>query len=189
MEDLPGLSEWLAAEVANAVGGWLGAIQGAELKRIRRKRSASLTAYENYLMSCHYEHGRDAESTRLGIAHGETAVRLDPGFARSWLMLWFLHHRAAHHLGAGEAALRQAVEAVETACRLDPRDPLILSEAAVARAMGGYRDEAVVLMARGADFGRNSADVLAHLSLNQAVIAGICPRPAGFWTRRSGSIR
>jgi TolB-like protein len=170
--DLPGLSEWLAAKVANAIGGWRGAVQSAELRRIRRKRATSLTAYENYLICCHHEHGRDAESVRLGIVHGETATRLDPDFARTWLLLWFLHHRSAHHLGASDAALGRAVEAIETAYRLDPRDPMILSEVAVSRAIGGEREEAVILLTRAADLGANHADALALLSLSHAVIAG-----------------
>lgn len=178
LERLQTVSGTLAEVVANALGGWSGAVHAAEQARLRRRPAASLAAYEHFLLCIHHEHGIDADSARLAIEHGRRAVEFDPDLARGWLMLALLYAREearpffpddAARLAAREDAMRRALAA-------DPADPMVLGEAAFAAALRGEMARAADLAARAEDLGRNQADVSMLLASAFALLFGDASR-------------
>lgn len=172
--EFPKSSEHLAAMIANAIGGWDGQLLAAERERLRRNQTRRLAAYEHYLLTLHYEHSFDDESVRLGIEHGRAAADLDPDFARIWLLLGFLYFRepARAFFDSDEAQHSARIDAINRALRLDPRDPMVLSEAAELAAANGNLSRAADLLARGADLASNQADPAMLLAGSHAYLLG-----------------
>ncbi|SEB07633.1 TolB amino-terminal domain-containing protein [Rubrimonas cliftonensis] len=170
--DLSELSATLAARVANAVAGWSGEMLATSWTRLRRRPAASLDAYENYLLCLQHEHSFEPEHRRLTIEYGRRATELDPNFARPWLLLYFLYSGEGcapfFKTDPERSVARRA--AIERALELDPRDPMILAEAAASAAAHGQAGRAPDLLARAADLGRNQAEPAACLAAIYALV-------------------
>lgn len=174
--ELPTLSEELAAATANAIGGWHGELFEAERRRVRRRPAAELGAYEHYLLSVHHERFWDEENVRHGIEHGRRAVSIDPGYARAWLVLYFLYVRACQLPGWDFAATHALSDAaIMHAYQLDPRDPKILCEAAYSAALEGRIEQGRSMIVRAADLGQNQADASALLALANCYLVDDLP--------------
>lgn len=174
VEGFSKVSESLAAMVANVIGGWDGELLLAERERLRRNQTNDLNAYEHYLLCLHYEHAFDDGSVRLGIEHGRAAAELDPEFARVWLLLGFFYCReqARAFFDSDEEQFSARVDAIERALKLDPRDPMVLSEAGDLAAADGNISRTADLLARGVDLARNQADPSMLLAGSHAYLLG-----------------
>jgi TolB-like protein len=152
----------IVGQVVSAVGGFSGRIPHAERLRLGRTPPDDLHAYELYLLGHELEARFEKESTLRAFELMQRAVKLDPDYARAWLVRgwtcwqilleeWANDTQEYHELWR-ESFLRAAT--------LDPLDPLAMMELAGVRAgdedITGARDA----LERALDLGRNQADLL-----------------------------
>jgi adenylate cyclase len=164
----------IVERVVSALGGFHGEILRSELRKLARKMPASLRAYELYLLGYEAEAWLDAAHTLKAIPLLERAVELDPQFARAWTVLgWACEHSSKSGWGDDRSALAsRRRDAVITAARLDPRDPLAVGELGLLRAEEGDIDGAREAFERALGLARNHADALALLSEYVATVLG-----------------
>ena len=87
LTELPLVSEEVAATIAGSLGGLLGRNSMSGVDLVRRKPTATLDAYEHYLLGCDAEHRHDRASMLSAVEHLEQALALDSRMARCWLVL------------------------------------------------------------------------------------------------------
>jgi len=152
----------IVAHVASAVGGFSGQIPQVERLRLGRKSPDDPQAYELYLLGHELEMRFEKESALRGFALLRRAVRLDPDFARAWLVLAWLSWLIVQEKWADdvECYRTQEREAFTKAAELDPLDPFALMELALIRGRDGDLAGARDLLERTLDLGRNQADLL-----------------------------
>jgi TolB-like protein/DNA-binding winged helix-turn-helix (wHTH) protein len=119
-QDVFAVQSEIAEAVANRLGG---VVEETGRMAARRKPPESLTAYELYLLGSE----QLGEFTRPGFEAAydllTRAVELDPGLARAWIDLYFVHKQLAN-LGIDPERNRAlGIAAAERAVALDPGDP------------------------------------------------------------------
>lgn len=92
-------------------------LRRAELERVRRRRPASLDAYELVLRAAPFAHSHIAEDALVAIPMLQAALRYEPGYAAAHAPLALCHHSRFSRAGLQEAdrsaAVRHARAAVE----------------------------------------------------------------------------
>jgi len=152
----------IVAHVAHAIGSISGQIPHAERLRLARKQPDDLEAYEVYLLGYELEMNLQRESALRGFDLLQRAVKLEPDFARAWLVLGWLCWQIAMEHWADDALgyRRLKYAAYRKAAALDPLDPFALMEVASVRAIEGDTAGAGDALERALDLGRNQADLL-----------------------------
>ena len=155
-------SEALVSELA---GTWTGAIARADSERAHaRARTASLAAYDLYLLGIEHKHRFTEHDLHLAVDYLERATALDPGFAKAWVGMaiaeGFLTSYAKSDAESAAIEARQRT-AIERAMAADPGDPMVLLEASRLDAVDGDRDAAERHIRRAVEVAPNDADVLA----------------------------
>jgi adenylate cyclase len=167
LEDIFAVQSEITEQILGAVGATISA---AELERIRRKPTESLTAYDAWAQGLHrFRRGnRDdlAEARRLY----ERAIELDPGYANAVAGLGAIHTAYySRFLTLDAAALDRAGELLARALELDPR----LSNALVGRGavelFRGHHQQALVWLERARELAPN--DAMPHVFLGQTYLA------------------
>ncbi len=174
----------------------------AERRYAIRKPASELSAYENYVLACHFEELYDQKSMRQGLKHAERAVKLDPEFARAHLMCAFFYDRGESISNdiSSEEWMSKFANSAEVGCRIDSRDPLILSQCARAFAAMGRIEEARNVTVRCADMAENDAHAAMNAASALTLVAGeyeladrmiqtayqLCPTPPDFYTFAHG---
>ena len=170
---VPLLSEQAALEIANAIGGWRGEVQRADMRRATCRSRATFSAYEHYLLAVHNENIYSRETLPIAVEHAERAIALDPNHARTWLLLWFLYRgRARFEKYQAADFTARAQSAIERAYELEQRDPKILCEIGRYRAICGDLHAADTLIRRAADLGSNQAYAAALAAAAMTTIVG-----------------
>ena len=156
----------IVGHVASAVGGFSGQIPHAEALRLGRKPPADLHAYELYLLGYELEDKFEQQSALRGFELLQRAVKLEPDFARAWLVLgWLCWQIAVDNWAEDTDSYWELVlEAFTKAAKLDPLDPVILMELAAVRAIDGDETGIRDAIERALDLGRNQADLLIAAS-------------------------
>ena len=149
------------SEIAETLANRLGRVV-AETGRMAasRKPPESLTAYELYLLGSEQLGRFTRPSIESAYDLLRRAVELDPGLARAWSKLYFVHKQLANVEIDPERNRELAIEAAERAVALDPSDP----EAHVVHGSSfGIRDDFVRAQAEyetALRMAPNSADIL-----------------------------
>ena len=172
--DLFAIQEEVVNQVVAAVAGFEGTILRNERTRARRRPSASLRAYELYLLGYEQEARLDREGTLRSLELLNAAVRADPLFSRAWTVLgWALGNASANNWTEDVAAARaRQREAVLRAVELDPGDGLALQELGVLRAREGDVAGAREAFERSLSVGANHPDTVALLAKHVAEVLG-----------------
>ena len=168
----------IVASVASAVGGFSGRIPHVERLRLGRRPPEDLHAYELYLLSCELEDRFDRQSAFRGIELLQRAVKLDPEFARAWLVLGWMYWQIAVEGWASDARqyLELVREAYTKAATLDPLDPFAVMELAAVRAIDADVTGASDALERALDLGKNRADLLIAASTYVATVLDLPAR-------------
>jgi DNA-binding winged helix-turn-helix (wHTH) protein len=169
-----GVAEQVACAVANSLGGIHGEISRLEANRLRSKPEAELNPYDHYVLANDAVWKFEKASAVTGLGHIEKALAGDPGFARSWYILYWLCHTLSLHCAGREQRLwrERSSKALETAVERDPGDPMILDGLACVQANEGRVEAAVTTTERAIDFGSGQADACALLSCPAVLICG-----------------
>ena len=156
----------IVGHVASAVGGFSGQIPHTERLRLSRNPPGDLHAYELYLLGYELELQCEKQSTLRGFELLQRAVKLDPNFARAWLVLAWMCWQIVMEKWVDDTHSYWELEreAFMKAATLDPLDPFALMELAVVRAVDGDIIGAGDALERALDLGRNQADLLIAVS-------------------------
>jgi hypothetical protein len=101
----------------------LESVNAAELRKVKGRPPASLTAYDNYLLAVEAKGQFTKEAIFSGIDLATKAIALDPAFARAYAVRARLHYNTIH-FGVGYEMAMRAMEAdARRAVELDPNDP------------------------------------------------------------------
>jgi TolB-like protein len=156
----------IVGHVASAVGGFGGQIPHVERLRLGRKPPGDLQAYELYLLGYELEGQFEKQSALRGFELLQRAVKLDPDFARAWLVLAWICWLIVQEKWVDDIERYRDLEreAFAKAATLDPLDPFALMELAAVRAGGDDIAGASDALERALDLGRNQADLLIAAS-------------------------
>ncbi len=162
----------IVGHVASAVGGFSGQISQTERLRLGRTPPSDLHAYELYLLGQELEGHFDKQSALRGFELLQRAVKLDPDFARGWLVLAWMCCQIVWEKWADDTQSYWELEreAFTKAATLDPLDPFAMMELAAVRAIDGDITGAGDALERALDLGRNQADLLIAVSMYFATL-------------------
>ncbi len=116
-------------EIAEELAGTLGSVNGlelvnaAELRKIKNRPPASLTAYDNYLLAVEAKGQFSKEAIFSGIDNATRAIELDPAFARAYAVRARLHYNTIHYGVEYETAMLEMQRDAHRAVELAPDDP------------------------------------------------------------------
>lgn len=161
----------IANTVVLALTGWHGELHRAEFKSIARKGESKLNAFEHFVLGCDLEMRLDAENLRRSLAHLEQSVRLDPTFARAWLV-YALELRWAYAVipGRDRSYLEQAEKAFETAFNLAPTDPVNLALMSMNTARSGNLNGALAMLDRAEATMAGDSDAMVCVATAKSVL-------------------
>lgn len=152
----------IVGQVASAIGGFSGQIPHTERLRLGRTLPIDLNAYELYLLSHELEANFKKESTLRAFELAQRALKLDPNYARAWLVrgwtCWQIVLENWTNRTQDYADLLR--ESFSRAAALDPLDPLAMMELAAVRAADDDITGAHDALERALDLGSNQADLL-----------------------------
>jgi tetratricopeptide (TPR) repeat protein len=117
----------IQGELAQAIASALQTVLSPETAQlIARKPTENTAAYDDYLKARQIRFASFIGAGESSVALLEDAVKLDPNFAQAWAEL--ASRRAFLYFSNNESdeQLQQAKQAVETAIRLAPDDPLVI---------------------------------------------------------------
>ncbi|MFA3917312.1 winged helix-turn-helix domain-containing protein [Ruegeria hyattellae] len=157
--------------VVLALTGWHGELHRAEFKSVTRKRESKLNAFEHFVLGCDLEMRLDAENLQRSLYHLEQSVRLDPTFARAWLV-YALELRWAFAIipGRDRRYLERANTAFETAFNLAPTDPVNLALMSMNTARIGNLDSALVMLERAEATMAGDSDAMVCTATAKSVL-------------------
>ena len=161
----------IANTVVLALTGWHGELHRAEFQSVSRKRDAQLTAFEHFILGCDLEMQLDAESLPRSLMHLERSIQLDPTFSRAWLVYAFML-RACYAVMPGRdlSYLQRSKEAVETAFKLAPKDPVNLAFTAMQTARQGNLASALGMLDRAEASLEGDFDAMVCVSTAKAAL-------------------
>jgi adenylate cyclase len=160
----------LQSEMSEQILGELGVeIHEAEVARLRRKPTRSLSAYEAYRRGVAHMRWPTREGYAEARAYFERAIELDPEFATAHASLAMAHTaeyivRCPSDLEPSSRARELALRAVE----LDPFDPMAHFALAGLSLLGERTAEALAAAERAVELEPNMG--LAHLALGNALL-------------------
>jgi TolB-like protein len=179
-------SEALVGELA---GRYSGAVARAETARAHGAGTASLDAYELYLLAVErkQKHGFALADLVAAEDYLKRAVRIDPAFARAWAVLSLIQgmKTSSATTDAEFDALHEQQRAyLARAVEADPEDPATLIE--VAKVAARHGDEAAFArtLRRAIALAPNDADILAAAAWVASQGAPIGPDALG-WAERA----
>jgi TolB-like protein/class 3 adenylate cyclase len=168
------LQDAVTASVVNVLGNCCGKLLSFRRDVLRRKKPASLQAYDCYLLGEEHLDLFTRTSNAEAIRFLSRAVQLDPKLARAWTGLGLAYSTDVCN-GFSEdpvSSVRRFEDCIEKALELDPQDLVARLCIAAFRALrgdfeGASRDHEMVLKAAPHD-----ADTIAMLAGNVALVAG-----------------
>lgn len=163
-----------------------GAVARAELKRVKRKLTDDLDAYEHYLLGYEQLHRWNPDEIADTIAHLEAAVEIDPNFAGALVTLSVAQFIRSDYVEGDEAKrwIEASQDSAYRAHDLDPDNPNVLWNLARAYALDGQLDLAGTTLRQAVKLAPNNADVLM-ISAGYSDLAGIPGSESLDWTRRA----
>jgi TolB-like protein/Flp pilus assembly protein TadD len=117
----------IQGELAQAIADALQSVLSPQTKELLARRPTENTeAYDNFLKARSLRAGGDIMQEKEATELLERAVRLDPNFAEAWAELGSRRAFAMFGDVQTEEQIRLAREAIDTAVRLAPDDPVVI---------------------------------------------------------------
>lgn len=159
---------------ASVVGAIAPKVELAEIRRVRRKPTENMSAYDHYLRGVELLRGNSSASNRLAREQFERAVHLDPQFAlaSAYLALALL---VEHRYGLADQDIKdRALTCAKTALDLDPGEARCHQFLAQVHRFRGSFDLAIAHFQRAIDINPNDANGLALFGS----LLGVAGQPA-----------
>lgn len=171
-EDPGAAIEKICDTIVMALTGWHGELHRAEFKSVIGKRSSELNAFEHFILGCDLEMRLDADNLLRSLSHLENSVRLDPTFARAWLV-YALQLRWAYSVipGRDRTYLKKSENALETSFNLAPADPVNLALLAMNTARIGNIDGALAMLRRAETTMGGDSDAMVCVATAKSVLS------------------
>jgi adenylate cyclase len=155
LEDVFAIQDEVTRSIAAAVPGY---VESDIVKASRRKPTESLGAYDHYLRGMEIASRWRNDEITQGITEFETAVKLDPSFARAHASLGNMHLRMFWQT-LDPRSLEQANKETELAVKLDPGDSRCLSERGNCLTVGRNFDAALETFQRALQLTPDDAEL------------------------------
>ena len=155
LEDIFAVQDEVTRSIVVAVPGHL---ESDIVKASRRKPTESLGAYEHYLRGIEIAYRWRNDEIPQAMAEFESAVKLDPNFARAHALLGYMHIRKWWQTQAPQH-LQRADEATGLAVRLDSRDSRCVGFRAVYLMLAKNFDAASDAFQRALQLSPDDADI------------------------------
>lgn len=185
-DDLFTMQDMVTENVVNVLGTCCGKLLGFRRDVVRRKKPASLQAYDCYLLG-HEQHDLFTRASNAeAIRFLSRAVELDPTLARAWTILGLAYSSGIYNGFARDnsAWIQRFESCIEQALALDPDDTAARLCRASFRALQGNFEAALDEHSLVLQAYPNDADTLALLAGNLALVAG-SPEQACELSRRA----
>ncbi|MEP0506008.1 MAG: winged helix-turn-helix domain-containing protein [Paracoccaceae bacterium] len=154
-----------------AMTGWHGELHRAEYKSVAHKQKGQLNAFDHFILGCDLEMTLDAEGLLISISHLDHSVRLDPTFARAWLVYALMLRWAYSVLpGRDRNYLHRSTKAFQTALKLAPTDPVNLALLSMNTARLGNLDGAKIMLSRAEATMRGDSDAMVCVATAKSVL-------------------
>jgi DNA-binding winged helix-turn-helix (wHTH) protein/TolB-like protein/Tfp pilus assembly protein PilF len=142
-----------------------GRISDAERRRVAKRYTHSLEAYEHFLRGQAQLLARQEEVNLQARASYSKAIELDPKFARAYAGLAMTYAMDRRHptVAQSSAALNRALELAETARQIDPDIPEVHWALGFVHTRSRRHDEAIRALHRAIELNRSYADAYALL--------------------------
>jgi TolB-like protein/class 3 adenylate cyclase/Tfp pilus assembly protein PilF len=115
------IAERVAGSLASTTGG--ESIAADQIRKLKGRPPASLTAYDDYLLAVEGDIIFTKESMFAGVDYATKAIALDPAFARAYGIRARLEYNTTHYGVDYETAMRAMEADARRAVELDPNDP------------------------------------------------------------------
>jgi hypothetical protein len=115
------IAERVAGSLASTTGG--ESIAADQIRKLKGRPPASLTAYDDYLLAVEGDIIFTKESMFAGVNYATKAIALDPAFARAYGIRARLEYNTTHYGVDYETAMRAMEADARRAVELDPNDP------------------------------------------------------------------
>jgi DNA-binding winged helix-turn-helix (wHTH) protein/TolB-like protein/Tfp pilus assembly protein PilF len=153
-------------EISRSLSAQLpGMIGDAERRRMAKRYTHSLEAYEHFLRGQAQLLARQGEEYLQARASYEKAIELDPKFARAYagLAMTYAMDRRQPTVTQSAAALKRALELAETARQIDPDIPEVHWALGFVHTRGRRHDEAIRALHQAIELNPSYADAYALL--------------------------
>jgi TolB-like protein/class 3 adenylate cyclase len=131
MEDVFDLQDRVTTAVVGVIEP---SVTQAEIRRASRKPTENLQAYDWLLRALGEQNLRVRDSITQAMEFARRAIELDPRYALAYAYLasWAMHRRLYGWMEDEAAETAEGVRLAYLAVRLEPNDPMVLTEAAFA---------------------------------------------------------
>jgi TolB-like protein/class 3 adenylate cyclase len=136
------IAERVAGSLASTTGG--ESIAADQIRKLKGRPPASLTAYDDYLLAVEGDIIFTKESIFAGVDYATKAIALDPAFARAYGIRERLEYNTTHYGVDYETAMREMEADARRAVELDPNDPETRGALAWYLAVGGRNAESEI---------------------------------------------
>ena len=168
MSDIFAVQDEVVQEIVSALGGSQGELAEAATKRVKRKGTANLSAYETFLIGVEHKHRFRKEDNAIAQRLFKQAINLDRQFAPAYVSLAWTHF-LAYLYGWTESpaqSLEYAVQAAQAALELDSSDAEAHWVMADLHNSKGQDEKAMAEFNKALALNPNNADVLMDWGWN-----------------------
>ncbi len=167
-EDLLPLQNEVVTSVVRIMGpadGALSTLRAAELTRIQRLPTESLTAYDHFLKGLVLFESYREEETKHSIDAFDTAVEIDPMYGRAHAYAGWAHlQHFRNNWGTDpQLSLSLADQRAQKAIEIDPHDPYGYWTLAAVRLYQRRHDLSISAYKQAIELNPNNAEMLVHL--------------------------
>lgn len=168
LDDIFAIQDEIADEVAHALSVTL---RVGELNT-RNDGTSNLEAYDAYLEGMAYSQSGGPENAERALARLETAVRIDPDFAKAWAVLAqdYLRSSQTYFQDRIDDYRQKARLAAERGVKSAPDSPSSLSAMALVRAMDRRWTDAIKLLDQSLEIAPTGAVILAQVGSLYATV-------------------
>jgi TolB-like protein/DNA-binding winged helix-turn-helix (wHTH) protein len=154
----------LAQTVTGKLAGIAGTIVTADAQAARRKRPSDLSAYDLFVLASEAKQQETKESIARCFTLIDQALKIDPAFARAWIMLGTCHAFSMRWSDNWDKTHALYVAALRRAVELDPLDADAHAGLGMALALGGDLKQGEMEFDKAMSLNPNSADVLTRFA-------------------------
>jgi adenylate cyclase len=172
-EDLFAVQQEITRQIASLTASERGGpVFKAELERIERRPTQSLSAYEYFLRGVSHRNLETREDTQLALQMFEQASELDPRYARAIANLGLTHLDEiwGDWSESREQSLASSEELARRAIEIDPSEPLGYMVLGIAHQLRGEADQAIALIEQAHALNPNDVHIKQGLASTLAYV-------------------